>query len=301
LNERKEVALLREFATMNLHQFLFDYYAPLKGICNRTIELYGFTILSFGESLGRPAMLGDLSDELAVARFLAHRTRTREPATAAKDRSQLRALHEFAARRKLLDTWPTYPLIRVPERVPECWLVEEFQRLLDAAAQEQVSIAGIHASLWWRAVLLLCFDTGERIGSVLALTWQDVRGCDVIFRAENRKGRRRDIFRECSLQTADAMQAIKGDREPEDIVFPWDRCHNYVWKRLEIILKRAGLPHGRKSKFHRIRKTTASYAAAAGLDAQKLLDHSDPATTRKYLDPRIVKQQSPVNILPKVS
>jgi integrase len=97
------------------------------------------------------------------------------------------------------------------------------------------------------------------------------------------------------------MQAIKGDREPEDIVFPWDRCHNYVWKRLEIILKRAGLPHGRKSKFHRIRKTTASYAAAAGLDAQKLLDHSDPATTRKYLDPRIVKQQSPVNILPKVS
>jgi integrase len=286
---------------MTLAEFLHDYYAPLKGITERTTELYGYTIASLSETLGRPAMLADLSDELAIARFLAHRVRTREPATAAKDRSQLRALHEFAARRRLLDTWPTYPMIRVPERVPECWMIDEFQRLLDSAAQEQVTIDGVPAAKWWRAILLCCYDTGERIGSVMSLRWGEVRGCNVIFRAEGRKGRRRDIFREISVQTADSMLEIKGSRGPEDLVFPWDRGESYVWRRLEIILKRAGLPHGRKDKFHRIRKTTESFAAAAGLDAQKLLDHADPATTRKYLDPRIVRQQSPVGLLPKVS
>jgi len=286
---------------MTLHQFLHDYYAPLKGICKRTIDLYGFTIASFSQSLGRDAMLSDLSDELAVARFLAHRVRTREAATAAKDRSQLRAIHEFAARKKLLDTWPTYPLFRVPERVPECWLADEFQRLIDSAALEKVTICGIPAAKWWRAILLTCYDTGERIGSVLSLKWSEVRGCDVIYRAECRKGRRRDILREISVQTADAMLEIRGDRKHDDLVFPWDKNRQYVWRRLEIILERANLPHGRKDKFHKIRKTTASYAAAAGLDAQKLLDHADPATTKKYLDPRIVRQPSAASILPRVS
>jgi hypothetical protein len=87
---------------------------------------------------------------------------------------------------------------------------------------------------------------------------------------------------------------------PSDLVFPWPRCRSYLWRRLEIILERAGLPAGRKDKFHRIRKTTASYYQAAGGSAQWLLDHADPATTRKYLDPRIVRGQSAPDIIPPI-
>jgi integrase len=67
-----------------------------------------------------------------------------------------------------------------------------------------------------------------------------------------------------------------------------------------MICKAAGLPNDRWSKFHRIRKTHASYAAAAGLDAQRLLDHASPKTTRAYLDPRIVRQPSAPDVLPRV-
>jgi integrase len=76
---------------------------------------------------------------------------------------------------------------------------------------------------------------------------------------------------------------------------------SYLWTRLGIIIRRAGLPADRTCKFHKIRKTTASYAEAAGLSAQAILDHSDPKTTRKYLDPRIVVQANASDVLPKVS
>lgn len=284
---------------MTLNELLVGYYAPLKGIGDRTLELYGYTIKSFGEFLGRAATVADL-DELTVARFLAHRVRTREPATAAKDRSQLRALWEFAARRKLTDVWPTIALIRVPERVPEAWLSDEFQRLVDEASRERTTVAGIPGGLYWVALLMLCYDSGERVGSVMQLRWKYVRGCSVLFRAEGRKGRRRDILREISVQTADALLAIKGSRGPDDLVFPWDYNPSYVWKRLEIILKRAKLPAGRRDKFHKVRRTTASYFEAGGGSAQHLLDHSDPATTRKYLDPRIVKGRSAPDVIPPI-
>jgi integrase len=284
---------------MTLTALLNDYYAPLKRICDRTIELYGYTIKSYGQFLGHEPTLADF-DELQIARFLSHRVRTREPATAAKDRSQLRALWEWAARRKMVETWPTIPLVNVPERVPEAWFTEEFSRLLAEAAKETVLIGGIPAAMWWRAILLVCYDTGERISSVLALKWKNVRGCTVLYEAEDRKGKRRDLLREISEPTVEAMLAIKGTRGADDVVFPWDKHKKYIWRRLEIILLRAGLPAGRKDKFHRIRKTCASYAQAGGLSAQDVLDHADPATTRKYLDPRIVRPPSAITVLPKV-
>jgi integrase len=285
---------------MTLNHLLTDIYAPLKGICGRTLELYGFTIAAFAEHLGHEPTLDDL-EELTVARFIAARLRTRAASTAAKDRSQLRALWEFAARRRLLDRWPTIPLVRVPERIPEAWVTDDFKRLLASAAQERTSYDGIPAALYWRALLLLCYDTAERCGAVLPLTWSNVRGQMVLFRAEDRKGRRRDILREISEETQAALDAIRGNRGPDDRVFPWPCGRSYLWKRLGIILKRAGLPATRRDKFHKIRKTTASYYAAAGHSAQALLDHADPATTRKYLDPRIVRTTAAPDVIPRVS
>lgn len=284
---------------MTLHDFLISTYAPLKAIDDRTIELYGYTLRKFGEFLGHEATFADL-DELLVARFLAKRVRERAPATAAKDRAQLRALWEFAARRKLVDTWPTIQRVNVPERTPEAWLTEEMQKIVASAMQETTDYDGIPASLWWRALVLLAYESGERATALLSLRWRNFRGTSVLFEAETRKGKRRDISREISVETADAMLAIRGDRSLEDLVFPWPRAKTYVWDRLGIILERAGLPHGRRDKFHRIRKTSASYFKAAGGDAQQLLDHASPLTTRKYLDPRIVKGLSAPDVMPRI-
>lgn len=283
---------------MTLFEFLSDYYVPLRGVSQRTEQLYRYTIDAFGEHLGRPATLDDL-EELVVARFLSARLRDKAVATAAKDRCQLRALWEFAARRGLTDgRWPQIRPIRVPERVPQCWLTDEMQRLLEAAGERQGSIGGVPASAWWRAALLTCYDTGERIAGILSLEWRDVSPTSVTIRAEGRKGQRRDIYRPISHETYRAIEAI---REPQRLrVFDWDRAYTNLWRHLGKICEAAGLPNDRASKFHRIRKTTASYAAAAGLDPQRLLDHASPKTTRAYLDPRVVQQPAAPDVLPKV-
>lgn len=283
---------------MQLQQMLADYYEPLTGISGRTSTLYAYTLNSWGELLGRPPETSDLQ-ELEVARFLTHRVRTRAAATAAKDRAQIRALWEFAARRKLCDTWPSLPRIVVPERVPEAWMADEMQRIMTSAGEERGFICGFNAADVWRATLLLCYDTGERVGAVSELLVSDVRGVTVLFRAEARKGRRRDILREISAECAAALASVR--RKPRDTAIPWDRPHTCRWRILGRILERAGLPSDRRCKFHRIRKTTASYYEAAGGSAQRLLDHSSPAVTRKYLDPRIVTPGAPApSVLPRV-
>lgn len=282
---------------MTLHQVLDDIYVPLNGICDRTRTLYSLTIKSYGKFLGHPATLADL-DELSIARFLAYRVRERAAATASKDRAQIRAIWEFCARRKLVETWPTIKTIRVPRRVPECWLTHEYMRLLASASLEQTTLDGIPAALWWRALLLLAYDTGERITPLISLRWSCVKPGAVLFVAEDRKGRRADVYREIGPETAAAIEAIRGDR---DLVFPWPRSYTYLWKRLGIILERAGLPASRRDKFHKVRRTTASYYQAAGGSAQQLLDHASPNTTRGYLDPRIVRGTAAPEVLPKVS
>ena len=283
---------------MRLHELLVDYYAPLTGVSARTVTLYDYTLRAWGELLGRPPETSDL-EELAVARFLSHRVKTKAAATTAKDAAQLRALWAWCSRRKMCDTWPSTPRIIVPERIPEAWLTEEMHKLMTSAALEQGSICGFPAAAVWRAMLLLAYDTGERVGAIAELKCSDVRGYHVIFRAEERKGRRRDILREISVECADALLAVR--RAPDETAIPWDRAHTSRWGILKRILERAGLPSDRRCKFHRIRKTTASYYEAAGGSAQRLLDHSSPAVTRKYLDPRIVSPGAPApSVLPRV-
>lgn len=281
---------------MLLSDMLTDLYSPLRGIEPQTIRVYLFTLKSFGKFLGHDPTLDDL-DELIVAKFLAHRLATRKIATAAKDRTQIRALWEFAARRKLIDRWPQIRPVRVPERVPVCWLTDELKRLLTAASERQGEVSGVPAGLWWRALLVLAYEVGERVGGLLSLEWRDVCDGGVTFRAEGRKGGRRDIFRPISTECRAAIEAIRTDRK---LVFEYDRHFTRLYATLGTICRDAGLPDDRMCKFHRLRKTHASYAAAGGLDAQRLLDHASPLTTRKYLDPRVVGGQRAADVLPKV-
>ena len=196
---------------------------------------------------------------------------------------------------------PSIRRINVPERIPEAWLTEEMRRLVESAAMEPGTIEGVPAGEWWRVLFLVAYETGERVTSLLSLRFSDTRGGLVIFRADARKGQRRDIARPISLDTAMAVDAIALPRR--DLVFPWTRSVSTLYHYLNRILVRAGLPTDRRCKFHRIRKTSASYYELGGGDAQVLLDHSSPTLKRKhYLDPRITGGDTDApSRLPKVS
>ena len=66
-----------------------------------------------------------------------------------------------------------------------------------------------------------------------------------------------------------------------------------------IVAQDGALKAAAGQAFYNTSKFTLRDLTSRG-NAQRLLDHADPATTRKYLDPRIVKTPQACDLLPSV-
>lgn len=280
---------------MTLRDLLDREYAPLRGLAPKALLQYRMTIERYGEHLMREPTLADL-DPIAVQQFLAARRRIVSIATVVKDRTHLVALWTYAARRRHVSEFPTLPPLKAPGRIPRAYTIAQVSALVRTARGWPGEVAGLPAGVWWSTILRCGYETAERVGAMLQLRWRDVdlEARHVVYVAETRKGATRDIQRPISAGLADWLAMIR--RGPNDRVWPWARHHESIWYDLRKITKAAGVPH---RGFHALRKTAASYVAAAGGDATRLLDHSDPRITRdSYVDPSIAPPRSSLDDLP---
>ncbi|WP_417459183.1 tyrosine-type recombinase/integrase [Kordiimonas sp.] len=282
---------------MKIIDFFSDYYRPqrLLGKSSETTRLYRLSIRSFGKTLGTVARLPHLTDVNVTRHMQTVLDAGRSKATANKDRSQLLTLWRHASRLGMVDSWPNVPQLVEPERTPEAWLPEEFDRLLKAVDSQQGKIGEVPRSLWWRAIILLCLDTGERITAVRTAKWDWFYGEWVKVPAESRKGKHRDRLYRLNAETTAELENMRGYSRKD--VFPWPYCDGYLWTLFGKLLKEANLPSGRRDKFHKIRRTTGSVAHAAGLDAQEVLDHQYRRTTQRYIDPRFTRTQQACDVI----
>jgi hypothetical protein len=152
----------------------------------------------------------------------------------------------------------------------------------------------------WETLLSVAWQTGERIGGLLALRWRDVDldGCRVTFDGSTRKGGTKTITRSVTPELA-AMLA-QHRRQDDAFVWPWleHRQPTSLWASLKVLCRRANVTC---RGFHSIRKASGSYVAAGGGDASTFLSHSDAKTTRDhYLDDRIVRGADPLALLPRL-
>lgn len=261
-----------------------------------TVRLYKHSIAAFEATLGRKATTDDLTDdnvELHMSRVVDSGLSV---ASANKDLWQLGAIWRFANRNRLCDTWPNVQHFPEPERVPMAWLPDELDRLFAAVKQEDGTISGAPASLWWESLLCVLLDTGERIGAVMQCNRQNLQGCYLLVPAENRKGKTRDKLFELSTETQHLVSSLTLSHRYQ-LLFPWDRHSTYLYTRYKKILRRAGLPTDAKSNFHKLRRTCASAVKSQGGDATLALDHASSETTKAYLDPRIVHQKATHNFV----
>ena len=281
---------------MNLLTFFREHYKPtrLLGKSQRTVVLYEYSIRLFGESLGRPATLQDLND-LVVAKHLQRLCDAkRSPASVAKERAQLAAIWNFAARRRFVEFFPELPPIVSPTPIPKAWTEEQLNKLFEACRRRKGKIRGteIPKCNWWYALHQVMWDTGERIGAILQLKWDDFEHPWLTIRAEYRKGRQRESLIRLHDQTANFLE-WKLHRHNE-MIFPWPYSGTYVYRKYNQVLRDAGLPTDSRSKFHRMRRSFASHLYAAGGDATSACGHASEKTTRKsYLDPRIINERQP--------
>ncbi len=270
-------------------QELFSVYCRkrLRGASPRTIELYQHSIRAFEKTLGREANVEDLTDDNLEEHAWRLVKDGRAIPTANKDISQIGAIWRFGSQNKMVDTWPNVRLLRAPERVPMAWTQPELASLMAAIDRLSGSVSGAPAKLWWRALIGLIMDSGERIGAVRRLRRENYHKTHVLVPASVRKGGTRDKLYELSDSTREDIALLLTFTRSEDL-FPWDRSENHIYPKFNKILKDAGLPTDSRSKFHRLRRTVASAVANCGGDPSSALDHSSPKITKKYLDPRIV-------------
>jgi integrase len=283
---------------MLLCDFFSQLYCPLRlrSRSPNTVRLYAYSCRCFSQSLGHAATLDDLTDD-TVSRHLARLAADHySPYSINKERSQLLAMWSWAARKKLVDRWPDVPPERTPTRVPVAWLASEMRRLIVACRAQPGEYLGVPASSWWACLHLVCWDTAERIGAVRQLKWDHLSTDGwLLVPAELRKGHREDKRFRLGADTLAELEAIR--LPTRAMIFPWPYSETYIYRLYSRILQRAGLPTDSRSKFHRLRRTVASYYELHGGNAMELLGHGSRATTRRYLDPRILVTKQPCDVL----
>ena len=169
-------------------------------------------------------------------------------------------------------------------------------RIMDACKAARGRVGHVQANLFWPALISFIFDTAERIGAVLEVRRGDLSGEWVTVRGEFRKGGKRDARYKLRKETLELLDRIKVDGQ--ELIFHWPLDRNYIYNRFGRLLEAADLPNTPRNKFHKIRRTTASFYQAAGCDATRLLGHSNQRVTKaSYLDPSIVKTAQPADIV----
>lgn len=266
----------------------------------RTEHLYRMTFGVFGRYLGHIATLDDLSDE-TVGAFMRHLKKSGRAATTVNGyRDKLRALWEWCARKKLVDTFPTIGDMPVPVKMPTAWTEEQLHSLFMACAEMPGEVAGIPAPDWWRAIHLISWDTGERTGALFQLRWDmlDLSTGKLVVPAECRKGGRKPM--PYVLKMDDTIPLLRRIRPlTEELILPWEMHSGTFYNRYKKLLKLAGLPYVRwKSCLQKMRRSFASHLEAAGGNATVALAHTSRAMTeRSYLDPVLLDTTPPNELL----
>lgn len=287
-----------------LRWYFENVFAParLTGLgAVHTAYQYRLNLMRFDAFLGRAAKLSDL-DDTVVGQLHGWIQREHElsPASAEKLQDNLCSLWRFLFARRIVNVAPTLRKKRAPVKTPTALKPEELSRLWDALGRVPGELAGVPANLWFRSLISVMWDCGERIGALRQTVWSDVdlSGAWIVVRPETRKGGLAGKVSRLRPESVALLRQIIAPRR--ELVWPWPYATaSYLHTIWRDIMRRAGLPNGRQFGFHIVRKSVASYTKLCGGNAQDVLGHSDPRMTQQvYIDERIAPRQYAADVLP---
>lgn len=242
---------------------LLAEYATRRGLRSNTVTQLRDTLRVFGRFVGSPEpATAELRAETVnrFADWLAMRVR---PHTVRDRINNLRLL----ARAARLPDAGEIRTVRVPELVVRAFSPDDMRRLLDATARLRGHFpCGVLRREWWRAHLLVKWDTGLRVSDMLALRWSDLRPNLTLCITQRKTSD--VILRSVGPQAWSALTAI---REPQrEVCFPWHARREAYFKAFRRLVRLAGLDAG-----------TSKYIRRAG--ATQVWKHHGPAAAARYL------------------
>jgi integrase len=256
-----------------------------------TIKHYARALRLFGEAMGHTPTPADLTDE-KLGKFLRWLVEVQrvKAVTANGYAKQIKALWNWMAKKHMVAQFPTIEGLRQPRQVPVAWTESEVQAIVAACVLQQGYIGPLHARDFWLAFQGVQWDSGERTGAMLALKWSwlDFDTGHLSVPGEFRKGGQKPGLYPLKEDTLEILHVI--EKPERDLIFEIGaRQNGGFYRRYRALIKSAGLRYVKgKCGPQKMRRTFASYIAAAGGNATRALMHSDSRTTEEsYLDPRI--------------
>jgi integrase len=283
-------------ASLTLREVADNYYFPQRLTIRSTdtIDQYHLAFRFYDRFLGRDSLVADLGDQ-PVTRFKRWLLTDKKLAakTVNERAGRIIAMWDWLARKRLVDAFPCIEKIPEPRRAPRAWTLEQLQAIFRESLNCRGRICGIPTSLWIRGLLGFQWNTSERIGATLSISWDmiDFARKSVHVPAEIRKRGQADEVYTLWPELCTILQEIRSFGN--HLVFPVDFGKSALYHRFKKILKRAGLPTGRQYMFHAMRVSHATWTEALGGNATASLRHANPATTKRhYIDPSIVNQEA---------
>jgi integrase len=251
-----------------LSAILVDYLV-LRPISEGAAYQLRRTIRLFGEHLGHPPALDDLTD-MDVSRWLQGLEGSHAGWTRSGHRTRLLTLWRFAAKRKLCNPPGEVRRETPPEPQPESWTVQQVAALVSACL---LIIEG-----WYlRPLILAAYETGLRKSDLQGLRRDQIGSDGVIRMRQHKTGWPHEP--RMSPTTLTAVLALPGDFP---LACPWG-CRRYTsaWRRLREL---AGL--GDHGACQQLRRTGATWVAVDnGMDAaRQFLGHKSSEMVKHYVD-----------------
>lgn len=264
----------------------------------KTASHYRLAVRQYCEAIDCPeATIHDLSDDGLVA-LEKHLLDKCSIPTVNSQLSRVKALWRWLAQRNYISVWPTLPRLKEPEPSTRAWDVGQLRQILNACELTPGEFCGIPACDWWRMFHLLAWETGERLGGLLALRWEWLTRDGLDVPPEVRKGGKPAYYRLSNALLLELRQFAHPRRE---LILPWPMSRASLWNHYTRLLIRAKLPSTRKDKAQKMRRSHLTWWTVGGGDPQTRAQHASSETTRRhYLDQRLLSHPDPSSILPQL-
>jgi integrase len=210
------------------------------------------------------------------------------PATINAELAHLRAALRKARQWDYLTGVPEFEFLKVPQKLPTYVPPEEFAILYQACEHARIPRKLPYPTAdWWRALLVMAYMTGWRIGQLLGIRRDDVdlESGSVITRWSDNKGKR-DKFIILHPLVVEHLLKIPGF---DQYLFPWSYSRRTIFDEFARIQRLGGIHlDGPKDHygFHDLRRAFATMNADRMTpDAlQALMQHKDYQTTQRYIN-----------------
>lgn len=245
----------------------------LKGKADQTVAQYKVA----GRRLQE--ILAEFSPTQVTPRHVAQIRRSMAETYAVANRTigVLRMVFDYALEEDLVEANPCVGIKRLPQNTRTRRLLPKEYQAIQA-----------HAKPLLRVVMDLCYLTGQRVGDVLGIKRTEL-GEDGIYFKQQKTGARLVVAWTPELRaTVDRAKGLHGSVAGMFLLKGTDAqapTYHMIWKQWRTACKAAAVAD---ATIHDLRAMSGTEADAQGIDAQKLLGHTDRKMTQRYLRDRTV-------------